>query len=85
MARKSILTDTFVAKIHAELRKPKATMHSVARKLKCSASTVYRATGGKLRLDMGETTAWVASARRQRAKAQQRPAKRSTAKRKRAA
>jgi hypothetical protein len=67
MARKSILTDLFVAKIHAELKKPNATMHTVARKLRCSPSTIYRATGGKGRLDSGKTTAWVASAKRVKA------------------
>jgi len=72
MARKSILTDAFVAKIHTELKKPHATMHSVARKLKCSTSTVYRATGGKGRLDSGKTTAWVERARRQRTKTRNR-------------
>ena len=68
MPRHSILTEKFVAKIHAELRKPGANMHAVARKLGCSPSTIYRATGGKARLASGKTTVWVESARRQRVK-----------------
>jgi len=89
MARKSILTDTFVAKIRTELGKPNANMRSVASKLKCSPSTIYRATGGKRRLEGGTTEAWLANGRRptwkRPTKARRTAKPRRTTKRRRAA
>lgn len=65
---KSLLTPAFVAKVHTELKKSGASMHSVARKMNCSPSTIYRATGGKECLLAGKTTAFVEKARRERTK-----------------
>jgi hypothetical protein len=47
MPRLSVLTETFIAKCDKEIVKPHATLHTVARKLNMSISTIYRATGGR--------------------------------------
>lgn len=44
-----MITDAFRAKVAAALKKPGANMQTVAAKLGVSASTVYRASGGKKR------------------------------------
>ena len=60
MPRPAVLTDTFIAKCDKELVKEGQTLHTVARTMKKSVSTIYRATGGRkaaLLRAKGETVA----------------------------
>lgn len=56
---KKITHEGFIKKCRAELAKPNASIHSVARRLKCSAVTVYRVTGGRARVLKGTSQAWM--------------------------
>lgn len=68
-----ILGEAFAAKCARLLKVKGATMHSVARYLECSPSTVYRATGGRKRVVAHDTTKWVEATRKARAKSDQGP------------
>jgi hypothetical protein len=59
MARKRIITEAFVAKATKALKKKHATIHTVARDLKTSPSTIQRATGGKRAAEMGRRSAYL--------------------------
>lgn len=56
---KKITTDLFIKKCRAELRRPEASIHSVARKMQCSAVTIYRVTGGRARVLAGTSDGWM--------------------------
>lgn len=64
-----ILGEAFATKCRNMLKVPGANMHSVARKLGCSPSTVYRATGGKKRANeqpVATNRKWMETTRKSR-------------------
>lgn len=64
---RKILGDGFAKKCRELLKAPHANMLTVARKLECSPSTVYRATGGKKRAAV-TAVKWVEETRKARTK-----------------
>lgn len=59
---RKLIGEAFKSKCEA-LMAAGGNIHTVARKLKCSPSTVYRATGGKKRSTEGDSEKWIEKTR----------------------